>query len=57
MRAIGMAAGPIPLDRVVWYLDRFVQPAPGDETERWIRLIRRMDNAYQKALSPAKPEK
>ena len=57
MRSIGMASGPIPFDRIVWYVETFLDPDSPDEMDRCIRLIRRMDSAYQEAMSPKKDTK
>lgn len=54
MRSVGMAAGPIPFDRIVWYIEAFLDPDSPEDMDRYIRLIRRMDSAYQEATSPKK---
>lgn len=50
MRTVGMALGPIPLDKMVWYYHEFVDD--GDR-ERWLSLMRRMDRLYLKLNSPS----
>ena len=56
MRSVGMTAGSIPFDRVVWYCEQFLGANTPDELDRYVRLIRRMDSAYAKATAPKKKE-
>ena len=57
MRSIGMGSGPIPFDRMVWYIETFLEPDSPDEMDRYILLMRRMDSAYQTATAPKKESK